>query len=383
MNKITIAMIEVGYGHKGPALALQRALQDLLLDSGSVEVVDFPRYVGAFRSDRSLKNSWDMALKSPFLVRGAYVAMEALYPRHGPLLRLMLSDFFTLGGEYLRSAPPDLFIATHPLCAMVATAARRRYNLDFPVASLVVDPFDAYSLWADRAVDGFFVHSAEAHRRLLQHRIPEDRIKRVPYPQLPAMEVPQRNREEIRHEYGVGESGRPVALVTSGAQGIGKVYGFVKRAFREGFPMDFLVVTGKNEDLYRDLSSLVEKTEAGSPRLISLSYVKNMGDLYAACDVVLGKAGASTFMEALRWKLPMVFTEWAGQNDYLLLQYAVQNGVGWYAPRYGAFIRTLASLAASQDRSIAQERMDVLDFRFGTDEIADRLLQLQRNFGGF
>jgi hypothetical protein len=79
----------------------------------------------------------------------------------------------------------------------------------------------------------------------------------------------------------------------------------------------------------------------------------------------------------------MVFTEWAGQNDYLLLQYAVQNGVGWYAPRYGAFIRTLASLAASQDRSIAQERMDVLDFRFGTDEIADRLLQLQRNFGGF
>jgi processive 1,2-diacylglycerol beta-glucosyltransferase len=383
MNKITIAMIEVGYGHKGPALALQRGLQDILLDGGSVEVVDFPRYVGALRSDRSLKNSWDVALKSPFLVRGAYAAMEALYPRHGPLIHLMLSDFFTLGGEYLRSAPPDLFIATHPLCAMVATAARRRYKLRFPIVSLVVDPFDAYSLWADKAVDRFLVHSSEAHQRLLRHRIPEDRIARVPYPQLPAMGLPQRNREEIRHEYGVGEKGKPVALVTSGAQGIGKVYGFVKRAFNEGFPMDFLVVTGKNGNLYRDLSSIVEKAEGGSPRLISLPYVENMGDLYAACDVVLGKAGASTFMEALRWKLPMVFTEWAGQNDYLLLRYALQKGVGWYAPRYGAFMRTLSSVSAPQDRLAIKERIDDLDFRFGTDEIVDRLLRLQRNFGGF
>jgi len=107
-----------------------------------------------------------------------------------------------------------------------------------------------------------------------------------------------------------------------------------------------------------------------------------MGDLYAACDLVLGKAGASTFMEALRWKLPTVFTEWAGQNDYLLLQYAIQKGVGWYTPRYGAFMRTLSSLSASQDRLAVKERIDDLDFRFGTDEIVDRILRLQRNFGG-
>lgn len=375
-------MIEVGYGHKGPALAIQRGLRDILPDTGSVEVVDFPRYVGALRSDRSLKNSWDMALKSPILVRGAYVAMEALYPRHGTLLHLLLSDFFTRGGEYLRSSPPDLFIATHPLCAMVATAARKRYGLAFPVVSLVVDPFDGYSLWADRAVDGFLVHSTESRQRLLRHRIPEDRIARVPYPQLPAMDVPQRNREEIWHQYGVGKAGRPVALVTSGAQGIGRVYGFVKKAFKEAFPMDFLVVTGKNEELYRDLSSLAEKAEGNAPRLVRLPYVENMGDLYTACDVVLGKAGASTFMEALRWKLPLVFTEWAGQNDYQLLQYAVQKGVGWYAPRYGVFIRTLASLSIPQERSAVKERIDNLDFRFGTEEIVDQLLRLQRNFGG-
>jgi processive 1,2-diacylglycerol beta-glucosyltransferase len=346
MSHIVIAMIEVGFGHKGPALAIQEALESAFPGKHRIDVLDFPRAAGAHKTDRAIKSAWDTALQHPWMVRASYALMEAVYPFSSRVLFPFIADFFIQGGQYLAEKQPDLFISTHPMCSLVAAEARHRYGLRFPLVIDVVDPFDAYSLWAEQRADLFLVHSSRSRDILINHHIDERRIKLVPYPRLPAMCIPDKNTEELRTVYGLGPQGverKPVVLVTSGAQGLGKAYSFASRAYLEGYPVDFLVVTGKNINLYQKLEALVQenkhKTLPG--KLIPLPFAASMAELYSLCDMVAGKAGASTCMEALFHKKPLICTEWAGQNDYNIIQFLLENQLGSFTPQYYDFIKLI------------------------------------------
>lgn len=345
MSHIIIAMIEVGYGHKGPALAIKDALEAAFPGKHRIEVIDFPRAAGALRTDASIKAAWNAALQQPWMVQASYALMEAVYPHSGSVLYPFIADFYNRGSRYLATATPDLFISTHPMCSMVAAAARRRYGLKFPIIIDVVDPFDGYSLWAEQSADLFLVHSEQSRDLLIKHHIDERNIKLVPYPRLPAMQAPEKSPEELRQKYGLEKSDKPLLLVTSGAQGLGRAYSFACRAYLEGFPADFMVVTGKNKRLYEDLCQLVQKTTPqGLPgTLIPLSFVSSMAELYSLCDMVIGKAGASTWVESLAHRKPLICTEWAGQNDYKLIEFLLQNRLGSFTPRYRDFIGLLTN----------------------------------------
>jgi len=338
-------MIEVGYGHKGPALVIKDALDGAFPGKHHIEVIDFPRAAGALRTDASIKAAWNAALQQPWMVRASYALMESVYPHSGSVLYPFIADFYSQGSRYLATAKPDLFISTHPMCSMVAAAARHRYGLKFPIIIDVVDPFDGYSLWAEQSADLFLVHSQQSRDLLIKHHIDERNIKLVPYPRLPAMQAPEKSPEELRQKYGLEKSDKPLLLVTSGAQGLGRAYSFARRAYLEGFPADFMVVTGKNKRLYDDLCQLVQKmTPQGLPgTLIPLSFVSSMAELYSLCDMVIGKAGASTCMESLAHRKPLICTEWAGQNDYKIIEFLLQNRLGSFTPRYRDFIGLLTN----------------------------------------
>ncbi|MCA1949536.1 MAG: glycosyltransferase [Treponema sp.] len=192
-------MIEVGFGHKGPALAIKDALEAAYPGQHSINVIDFPYEAGALRTDQNIKTAWDMALRRPWMVRVSYALMEAVYPRCSSVLYPFMADFFIQGSRYLAEHQPDLVISTHPMCSLVAAEARRRYGLRFPFVVDVVDPFDGYSLWAERAADLFLVHSEQSKELLCAHGIEAQRIRLVPYPKLPAMNIPVKTKEAIRY----------------------------------------------------------------------------------------------------------------------------------------------------------------------------------------
>ncbi|MFQ3548013.1 MAG: glycosyltransferase [Termitinemataceae bacterium] len=342
MGHILFAMIEVGFGHKGPACAVKQCIEAAFQNPPihTAEVLDFPSAVGASRTDKTVKDAWNMALKHPWMVRAAYRFMEWIYPYHTAVLQLTMPDFFRWGSAYLVQNPPDLFVATHPMCLAVAVRARKRFSLSFPIIAHVVDPFDGYSLWAEKHADLFLVHSEESRWALRRHGIPSEKIRQVPYPRLPAMNPPSRSREELRRQYGVGSNGKPVVLVTSGAQGIGRVFSFVQRSFLQGDPIDYVVITARNTKLYAELQQIAQQGRVPG-KLIPLPLVDSMTDLYALCDVVTGKAGAATCMEALYHKRPFICTEWAAQNDYSIVQFLISQRTGAFTPSFESFRKQL------------------------------------------
>ncbi|MEJ5190094.1 MAG: hypothetical protein WHT84_12845, partial [Breznakiellaceae bacterium] len=84
---ILIGMIEVGYGHRGPALVLQNALIDRYGPQVLVDVLDMVHAVGALDDDRRIKGAWDFSIPHPVVVRLSYRAMETLYPAVSVVLR--------------------------------------------------------------------------------------------------------------------------------------------------------------------------------------------------------------------------------------------------------------------------------------------------------
>ena len=376
-SKILIAMIEVGWGHKGPALAIAEELTAQAPDACDVTVVDLPLEVGANQFDRAIKSAWDYSLAYPAGARILYSLMNVMAEHRDRIFSVANAGFLNKSEEFLRREAPDLVVATHPVCLHAAALIRERAGLDYLVAGYVVDPFDAYSLWAEPRADVMYVASEEARQRITEYGYPVDRVRITGFPFRKGFGEALRPRAEIRKSLGVGTTGNLVALASSGAQGIGRVYDVVERCLRRGASTDFIIVCGNNEKTRASLQSVVDKRSSRSAaRAVVLGYVTNMPELMSAADVVVGKSGASTAMEAFALGKPYAFTDWSTQNDRRIIDWAISRHVGWWTPSHRRLGRLLRRLRTTGELDAAGRALESLSIRSGSAEVAAHLLEL-------
>ena len=367
-KKILILMLEVGLGHKIPALAIKEELEMQYPDAFDIAVVDFAKEVGAARTDRQLNISWDIALKFPVFVRIGYRYME-MNRKNFFYIELLYRDFIQKGMQYIANTNPDIVLATHALCIYIASKARRIYGGNYKILSYVVDPFDGYSLWANPESDMFLVATEQSKSRLLDHGIKDSNIIITGFPTRRAFFDLKKSKENIFSELALDFT-KITILISAGSQGISNVYSFAKTAKRKNIPLNLIVVTGKNQKLKRNLDNLVHiKNEMN---FAVLSYVDNMNELIAASDVVAGKAGASTFMEAMFMKKPMIFTGWTAYNDWYIIKFALDKQIGWYCPNLASFLNILKKLS-KEPYTVReyQRRIEALRFVPGTKYISE------------
>jgi len=174
-------MIEVGMGHKIPALAIKEELERKYPDSFDISVLDFPKECGATLEDFQLKTGWDVALTFPFSARIGYRLIE-WNKNNFFYIEILYRNFIKKGMRYIANAQPDLIVATHPLCLYVACKARRHGAAHFAALCCVVDPFDGYSLWANPDADLFLVATEQSKARLIAHGINPSRIEVTGFP---------------------------------------------------------------------------------------------------------------------------------------------------------------------------------------------------------
>jgi len=310
-KKILMLMLEVGLGHKIPALAVKEDLETKYPGQFDISVVDFAREAGAARADTRLKKGWDVALTFPVLARIGYLYIE-MNRKNFDYIETLYKDFINKGMRYIAKVKPDVIMATHPLCLYIASKARREFGGDYKVISYVVDPFDGYSLWANPESDMFLVATEQSKKRLLDSGACGSKISITGFPIRKQFFNLTKTKEQIYAELGL-DPAKPTILVSGGGMGISNVYAFAKIAKRRNLPVNMVVVAGKNQQMKKSLDTLVKIQN--DMNFVPLAYVNNMNELIAASDVVAGKAGASTFMEAIFMKKPMIFTEWAAYND--------------------------------------------------------------------
>lgn len=373
-RKILIFMMEVGSGHRVPALSVQAALA-ASHPRVETKVVNCATDLGIPGFERRLVASWHFFLEHPFLFRIVYSSTR----RRFHLVRAF--DVLTSGRiarkliPFLESEKPDLVFCTHSTAANIIGRYKENHESSIPTAVLVTDAFEAHAMWFAGPSDHYIFYDPDRMHQLLAAGVRQEQIR--------IMDFPLREefiRKPVDRRDGPGTRRRAKArlsvLLAFGGEGRGQAERQVQGILDADLDLDMVVVCGKNEHLQARLSQLAAERPGGRTRLVPHGFVDDIREHLAAADLTMGKSGTSFTFETLFFNKPFLITHTMA-NESGCRDFVLQHRVGWYAPRIPDQVAILRSLV--NDRAILAEYSENcrrLDVRNGAREIADFLAGL-------
>lgn len=346
---ITLAIGDVGGGHRSAACVLTEAFQACYGDRFTLTTVDF----FSLADPSPLKDSnrsQTLFSRNPLLKRLVNDPVWHLGNTgagYRLLERYLLERTFEPYRAFLSRRPPDLLVSLHPYLSVTLSALKRR-GLPGRYAVVVTDLTSLLRGWADPEADLIVSPTAESTRALERYGIDRDRIVSPLFPIATGL-AEAAPREKTLQVLGL-EAQKTTILLTSGGNGTGLLKEPIARLARDS-RFQLIVVCGKDETLRAELS----ERYAGAPNLRVLGFVTTMPDLFAAADIVVGKPGPATILELELLGKSAVLTADIGPQEAGNLTYALENprfryvGHDWRSLE-SSLEGLLALPATSQDR---------------------------------
>jgi len=321
---VLFATIAAGGGHVATANAMAEAVATASGGALRTSVSDIMAEHGPRDLDRRHKDSWRRLLGMPRVVRASQALMDKAPAVTRLTQDLMLSGFARDTAARLNAAAPALVVANHGWLATAFTLARRRHGLRTRVVIYATEPFDASALWSTPAAEAVLAPSAAAKESLVAVGVPHDRVLVAGYPVADRfLSAPERSLAGA----SLGIDDAFTCLVTLGAEGVADDAVVDTLVTLAVAGVNVVCVTGRNTALRERITSRV--ADAG-PRLRVFGFVEDMERLLAAADVVVGKAGPASTMEALAVGRPVLATAYAGLNELAVTDFLAAHSLGGY-----------------------------------------------------
>src|SRR6266850_2539949 len=165
-------------------------------------------------------------------------------------------------------------------------------------------------------VDLYCVAAEETKARLVARGATAENIVATGIP-ISARFSADSDRSSARKTLGLRDD-LPIMLVLSGGFGMGPVAEILAELDKVPQPFQTVVVTGRNEELRRDLAAVDRK----HPTHV-LGYASNMHELMGVADLIITKPGGLTSSEALAMGKPLFILnpipgQEAANSDFLL-----------------------------------------------------------------
>ena len=314
---------------------------------------------GPVALDRRHKDSWRRLLARPRVVRMGQVLMDAVPVGTRLVHDALLNGFARHITAALSAEPPALIVANHGWLATAFTLARRRHGLKTRVVIYATEPFDASALWSTPAAEVVLAPSAAAKSALEAVGVPSASVLVAGYPVAERFLYPP-TRAQARAS--LGSDNGFTCLVTLGAEGVvdGDAAAAVQSLAASG--VNVLCVTGRNAELKARLEQLVAGPGSGG-RVKVFGFVPDMERLLSAADLVVGKAGPASTMEALAVGRPVLATAYAGLNELAVTSFLRAHAVGEYVNGWRSLAGAVAAWRGDPARlSAAGKAAEQLDF---------------------
>ncbi len=367
-KRILIALMEIGYGHKGPALAIQDYILSNHPGRFEVEVVDIPRHLSCNIFDLFYKRLWNgVLLKYPNFSRVGYHFIDNRLLSQG-LEKILTINLRRKLLKFLLEKKPDLVLGTHHCCVHMMTLFKSR--LGIPVIGMDTDPFDAHWLWIHPDVDYYIVFSEQAKGKMAERGIAEPKIRIFNYPIHNKFCRRRNSTEEMRKRLGL-DPNKTTVLMTDGAEGVGRMTKYITSIIQSRLDVQLVGIAGKNQRLFSQLKEITLEKEHPT-KLIVYSLVTNLNELVQASDFVFGKAGANTTFESLIMQRPIIHNSYTPDNEKGTMEYVVGENLGRYCPDEEKFLALLKSII--DDRKIIadmKENIRKKNIVSGTPDISE------------
>ena len=368
--RIFFATIAAGGGHVATARAMAQAVEAAYPGEFESEISDYMLELGQRHArvrtfDARHKALWRTILAHPRLARYGQRLLDAApgltYAAHRRLLRPFAAVVAQDVQARMQAHEPALIVTNHPFLTVSFTLAQRAAGFpDVPTVHFATEPLDASALWREPRAERVAVPSRAALRDLRRMGVAEDKLDLVGYPvQQPFLHAP--SKAEARCLLGLSDAF--TCLVSLGGEGVGQGVERTVQALL-GMGVQVIAVTGHNERLRARL-------EAGSgPNLIVRGFVDNMAEYLAACDLMVGKAGPASVLEALAVGRPVLVTRYAGLNERKLVRFLSERRLGAYTPDLRRLTREVARYRSAPERLCDVSRRSAA---LGLDEMTEQL----------
>ncbi len=335
--RVLIATVTAGGGHLAAAAALEEAWRAMRPDD-VVERIDLIRFFSPLHKKLFSDGYVKLVERAPELWGMLFGKTDNLKVarRLSKLRRAFPSGSRKKFTRHLKHFRPDVVLCTHyapletlGLLRQKAVAAvcdrrpstppqktaltQRRYK---PFVVSIVTDFEAHALWMDACVDLYCVAAEETKARLVARGAPAENAVATGIP-IAAKFSSKPGARVVRKTLGLRDD-LPVFLVLSGGFGMGPVAEILAELDRVPRPFQTVVVTGRNEDLRRDLATQNRR----HPTHV-LGFATNMHELMAVADLIITKPGGLTSSEALALGKPLFILnpipgQEAANSDFLL-----------------------------------------------------------------
>jgi processive 1,2-diacylglycerol beta-glucosyltransferase len=334
--RILIATITAGGGHLAAAAALEEAWR-LARPGDVVERIDLLKFFSPLH--RKIHSDGYLALveRAPELWGMVFAKTDnpKVARTMNKLKRAFPSHSRHKFERHVKHFKPDVVLCTHylplELLGVGAPASRRQGARDrtgkraseplaLPKASpfvvSIITDFEAHALWMDSCVDLYCVAAEETKARLVARGASAENIVATGIP-IAGKFSAKPDPKAVRKHYGLRDDQR-VLLVLSGGFGMGPVAEILAELDKVPNEFQTVVVTGRNEELRRELAAQDRK----HPTHI-LGFASNMHELMAVADLVITKPGGLTSSEALALGKPLFILnpipgQEAANSDFLL-----------------------------------------------------------------
>lgn len=235
-------------------------------------------------------------------------------PSREPSYKWFQAIFLKKMEQLLLEFRPDLIICTHGFPSHLLSQLKMSGKCHTPIINVYTD-FFVNRFWGKEGIDFHFVPSMQIKDKLIrEEKIPPYKVLVTG---IPVHEEITRNSPQSLH------FNRLKVLISGGSSGLG---GIQKLAayLKSSVGVDYLVLCGKNEHLYKEIESW------NLNHIIALPYLSSrsaMNKIYDKVDAIVTKPGGVTVSEALRKRLPIfVHSALPGQEE-INLQYLKKQGL--------------------------------------------------------
>ncbi|MCR4939438.1 MAG: hypothetical protein K5930_04930 [Treponemataceae bacterium] len=372
-RKFIILYLDTGGGHKSPAMVLKSFIENLY--PGSEAIIK-----NGFRKQDRLPNL--------FFVDFYHVSMNSFSSIYSFVYRLgnnypfvrishLLLQQYTIPyiKKIIREEKPTDIINLH-FALESAVRSVKRSNPEIRVVNIVTDPFTVHSSWFYDKKAEYFVFSDRVRQYALQKcKIPEKNVKVLPFVLNPKYRerLDQKEICSLKEKYGLNPD-KKVVLVAGGGDGNPFIKSIVNEIMSHNPDFIVIAVCGRDNHVRKNLER--NKEIYGYENLIVYGFVDFMEELVKICDCAVIKAGASSLMEVLASRKPVVICDFIYGQELGNVQFAVDNGLGKFCRKPSEIYDAVYSLVSDERVRVAvEERLSRIPISFETEKVVHMLFE--------
>ena len=374
-NKVLVLSASAGAGHVRAAEAVEKAFHELGA-ARKVRHVDTLDYTNKLFRHLYAKAYLDMVQSAPAALGWLYDHLDRPWQnerRRLALDRLNTRPFVKLLKQY----QPEIIVCTHFLPAEIISWLKAKERLHSPQAIIVTD-YDVHAMWLCHHYEQYFVALEETRVHLERLGIPADKITVSGIPIDPVFAQPK-DKRALRAKHGLKQD-RVNILISAGGFGVGSVEHVIESLLALKHPAQVIAVCGRNEELRAQLAEMAGRVAPDQHVALKvLGYTKEMDELMAASDLLLGKPGGLTTSEALARGLVLVIVNPIPGQEERNSDHLLEEGAALRANNLPALAYKIDRLLDDSARLAAmQANVERLARPRAAYEIVNRLLALKR-----